>query len=470
MNKKEMRKTYSNQFQKNGGQSFDLQTQGTRAEAHGDWKTAANYFSKVINLRAAELSLINSVQQGLSVNLDMQSIYNLVGDKLRDTFDAQVVMLSQYDPQTKKVFHHFAIERGRHLNIQGWQPIDSSRLKVVRTRKPFMINLAEIIKLLESSKMKVVPGTELPKTWLGVPMLIGTEVKGIVSLQNLDKENAFTKSDIDLLTTLTNSMTLSLENARLYNETQQLLNQLEREMEIARQTQLNILPDELPKQPGYDFGSLIIPARAVGGDFFDFIHLGNQKLGIVIGDVSDKGLPAALFMALTYSLIRSEAGRENNPGQVLRNVNHNLLNINNLVMYVTLLYAVLDFNTGILEYARAGHPLPIILDNESGFINTSMVEGQPLGLFEDIRIDQQRCTIPRNGLVLFFTDGLNEAVNQSGEEFGLQRIKQVLLSSHQESANTVCKNLWHAVQNYSSEIQHQDDFASVLIKRQNLSG
>jgi serine phosphatase RsbU (regulator of sigma subunit) len=97
-------------------------------------------------------------------------------------------------------------------------------------------------------------------------MLIGTEVRGIVSLQNLDKENAFSSSDIDLLTTLTNSMTMSLENARLFNQSQQLLNQLKREMDIARQTQLNILPDQLPNRPGYNFGFLIIPARAVGGD------------------------------------------------------------------------------------------------------------------------------------------------------------------------------------------------------------
>jgi sigma-B regulation protein RsbU (phosphoserine phosphatase) len=128
-------------------------------------------------------------------------------------------------------------------------------------------------------------------------MLVGNEVKGIVSLQNLDEENAFSQSDIDLLTTLTNSMTLSLENARLFNETQRLLSMLEREMELARQTQQSILPMQLPVTPGYDFGSLVIPARAVGGDFYDFIPLDDQRLCIVIGDVSYKGLPAALFMS-----------------------------------------------------------------------------------------------------------------------------------------------------------------------------
>jgi len=380
--------------------SLDLQRLGAEAEARGDWKAAAKHYAKAIDLHAAEMSLINSVQQGLSFNLDMQSIYNLVGDKLRDTFDAQVVMLSQYDPDTNKIFHHYAIERGQHLNIQGWQPIDSSRLKVVETLKPVMINRAEIERLVELSKMKVVPGTELPKTWLGVPMVVGKEARGIVSLQNLDKENAFTAVDIDLLTTLTNSMSLSLENARLYNESSQMLGQLEREMEIARQTQMDILPDKMPVQAGYDFGSLIIPSRAVGGDFFDFIQLEDGRMGIVIGDISDKGLPAALYMCLTYSLIRSEAGRVKDPGMVLRNVNRYLINMYKLDMFVTILYAVLDFNTGVVEYARAGHTLPIVCDAAAGYIDRRMGEGQPLGLFDDLNIDQQEFTIPEGGMVL----------------------------------------------------------------------
>ena len=163
------------------------------------------------------------MQEGLSSRLGTHAIYDLVGDKLRDTFNAQVVMISQYDPQSDKIFHHYANERGRHLHIQGWQPVDSSRGQIIRTRKPFMINPDEIIAVVTAEKMHVVPGTELPKTWLGVPMVVGDAVRGVVSLQNLDKEHAFSASDIDLLTTLTNSLSLSLENARLFNETQRLL-------------------------------------------------------------------------------------------------------------------------------------------------------------------------------------------------------------------------------------------------------
>jgi len=228
-----------------------------KAKAQGNWEEATNYLEKCLEQRSVELALINSVQEGLSSKYEMQAIYDLVGDKIRDTFNAQVVMISQYDSITEKIYHHYAIERGKHLHIPGWSPIDASRAKVVVTKQPVMINEKEILDLLAAQKMHVVPGTEVPKTWLGVPLLVGNQVSGIVSMQNLDIENAFSRSDIDLLTTLTNSMSLSLENARLFDETQRLFSQMESEMGLALQAQKSILPMHAPRYSGYDFGSLI---------------------------------------------------------------------------------------------------------------------------------------------------------------------------------------------------------------------
>ncbi|MGB6423374.1 MAG: GAF domain-containing SpoIIE family protein phosphatase, partial [Anaerolineales bacterium] len=399
----------------------DFKAQAAKAEAQGDWKTAAKYYARGLEQRVVELALINSVQEGLSSKYEMHAIYDLVGDKLRDTFNAQVVMISQYDPQTNKIYHHYAIESGQHLHIPDWHPIDASRSKVVRTKKPLMINQDEINALLDTKKMKVVPGTVTPKTWLGVPLLVGNEVRGIVSLQNLDIENAFSTSDIDLLTTLTNSMSQSLENARLFDETQRLLNHMEREMGLARQAQMSILPMRFPRQPGYDIGSLIIPARAVGGDFYDFIPLDNQRLCIVIGDVSDKGLPAALFMAVTFSLVRAETGRTVDQRQILENINKFLLRMD-AKMFVTLLYCILDFTTGSVKYSRAGHVPPMVIDQDGVFMDIPVEEGQPLGVIHDLSIDQQQFFIPEGGLALMFSDGLHEVFNSQGNIFGLDRI------------------------------------------------
>jgi signal transduction histidine kinase len=212
----------------------DFQTLAKEAVERGDWKAAANWYALAVQQRSAEVALINKVQEGLSSKLEIHAIYDLVGDSLRDTFNAQVVMISQYDPLTHQVFHHYAIERGRHLHIPGWHPIDSSRAEIVRTKRPVLLNMDEIVCLLKAEKMHIVPGTELPKTWLGVPILVRDDVKGVVSLQNLDKENAFSSSDIDLLTTLTNSMGLFLENARLLSDMQKRLAQLAALQETSR--------------------------------------------------------------------------------------------------------------------------------------------------------------------------------------------------------------------------------------------
>lgn len=297
-------------------------------------------------------------------------------------------------------------------------------------------------------------------------MMIGEEARGIVSLQNLDKENAFAKTDIDLLMLLVNSMSLSLENARLFNETERLLKLMEGEMMIARETQKSILPLQPPHYDGYDIGSLITPARAVGGDFYDFIHLNKNRLSLIIGDVSDKGLPAALFMALTFSLLRAETEHLENPRLILRNVNRYLLKMNTLGMYVTLLYGILDCPTGRFQYARAGHLPPIVLDGQGEVIEIEPGEGQALGLLEEVKLSLKDIVIPPGGLALLFSDGLNEAVNAQGIEFGFERIKQELYNHREESATDICIKLWEAVVSHSGVESNQDDFTAVVVKRQ----
>jgi len=443
----------------------DIEGRADRAASQGDWKTAAALYARCLEQRASELALIHSVQEGLSSKLEMQAIYDLVGDKLRDTFNAQVVMISQFDPGTRKIFHHYAIERGQHLHLQDWLPLDTSRARIIRTRKPYMINLEEIQRVVNAGKMRVVPGTELPKTWLGVPMLVGNEARGVVSLQNLDKENAFSKSDIDLLMTLTSSLSLSLENARLFSETERLLALTEEELEIAHQTQRSILPPRKPRRAGYDFGSLITTARAVGGDFYDFIHLGRDQLGLVIGDVSGKGLPAALFMALTFSLLRAETKPSTDPRQVLLTVNRNLLKMNASGMFVTLLLGILDFETGAFRYARAGHPPPIVVDARGEVIRLALGTGQPLGVLEDVRLDVQETVLPCGGMMLFYSDGLTEVPDSNENEFGVERVKRQLTAHRGESARTICRRLWQAVKAHSGKRPAQDDLVTVIVKR-----
>jgi sigma-B regulation protein RsbU (phosphoserine phosphatase) len=236
-------------------------------------------------------------------------------------------------------------------------------------------------------------------------------------------------------------------------------------LKIARRTQRSILPARMPRRLGYDFGSLITPARAIGGDFYDFIHLDKNRLGLAIGDVSGKGLPAALVMALTFSLLRAEVEKTGDPGQIMVNVNRYLLKMNASRMFVTLLYGILDCTMGTFRYARAGHLPPILLDARGDVIPVAFKDGQPLGIFEEVELDLQEVIIPRGGLALLFSDGLNEAADSQNNEFGFERIKQELFTHRLEGAKAICAKLWEAVAAHSHELPHQDDFVTVVVKR-----
>ena len=191
------------------------------------------HFLKESEQRADELTLINNVQKELASKLDVQSIYELVGDTFHKFFNAQVVMISTYDPQSDTVEHRYSIERGQRVYSSGTYPPGGFRLQIIRTKQPVLVN-TNVIEEATRLAQPILPGTAAPKSWLGVPILEGGQVTGILSVQNLDEENAFNKSDIRLLQTFASSMSIALENARLFAETQRLLEETEeRNAELA---------------------------------------------------------------------------------------------------------------------------------------------------------------------------------------------------------------------------------------------
>ncbi|HVF24771.1 MAG TPA: GAF domain-containing protein [Anaerolineales bacterium] len=174
--------------------------------------------------RNAELAVINSVQQGLASKLDFQGIIDLIGDQVREIFDAQATLISLYNPHTREIDHRYLIERDQRLHINQPVPIDKFRQRVVETHQPWLINQGYLDVAVEIGEETVLEGEE-PKSLLFAPMIVGDNVTGIISLQNLDRENAFSESDVRLLSTIANSMSVALENARLFEETQRLLNE-----------------------------------------------------------------------------------------------------------------------------------------------------------------------------------------------------------------------------------------------------
>lgn len=241
---------------------------------------------------------------------------------------------------------------------------------------------------------------------------------------------------------------------------------LEKELQTARWIQQSILPHELPRLPGYDFGARMEPARAVGGDLYDLIPLGRGRLGVVIGDVSDKGVPAAIFMALTRSLLRAEATRAAEPGRVLERVNRLLLDMNEAGMFVTALYGILDRAAGTFTYARAGHELPLLLGPEGEIEQAPFGRGQPLALFDAPLFDAQTLRLGPGWGLLLYTDGATDMQDLAGDRFGEERLLPAAAAARRAGggAQHTCACLWDTLKDWRGPATQADDVALVMIE------
>ena len=239
---------------------------------------------------------------------------------------------------------------------------------------------------------------------------------------------------------------------------------LERELEVARSIQRSLLPRTLPSLPDYDFGALMQPMSAVGGDFYDLLDLGAGRLGIAVGDVSDHGVGAALFMAITVTLLRAEARRDAAPGDVLRRVNRQLLEVNDPGMFVTVLYGVLDLASGSFTYGRAGHERPVIYAGPGQLRHPPRARGGLLGIADDPPIDEQQVTLEPGGLLLLFTDGVVEATDPGGALFGPAGLQAALDTQPGAPAQAVCDRVLACVGAYRGQASQQDDITLVAVK------
>jgi phosphoserine phosphatase RsbU/P len=359
---------------------------------------------------------------------------------------------------------------GRYLVQQGhtvsYAENGRQALEILRTQPVEMVLLD--IEMPEINGYQVLEQVTFDPQLREIPIIVTSaleEMDSVVKCIEMGAEDYLTKPVNQVL--LRARINASLDKKRLRDQRALLLLRLEREMEIARQTQQSILPKFLPEYDGYDLGALMIPARAVGGDFYEFIPLDARHLGVVIGDVADKGLPAALIMALTYSLLSVDALLTDSPTETLVTANRHLLNVNGSGMFVTLLYGILDCDTGRFKYARAGHLPPVVLDAQGQAMEVEVHRGQPLGLFDDIELDTQEYTIPPGGMILMFSDGLSEASDSQGDEFGDERLVEVLFGHQGKSAQAICEQLWLAAQTHCGASPPQDDFTTVIIKRDN---
>lgn len=240
---------------------------------------------------------------------------------------------------------------------------------------------------------------------------------------------------------------------------------LEHELQMAYQIQMSILPRSLPQVAGYEFAATMVPARVVGGDFYDIFSLSSDKVGFMIGDVADKGMPSAIYMARAHAFLFAELNRDPSPVAVLKRVNRYLCQISTTPLFVTVLLGILDTGKGELHYGRGGHELPILASGKDQIERFPHNQGQLLGMLDDPMIDEQKLVIPPEGTVLLYTDGAADGRNAQGTSFGLNGVMETLRGIHTQTSTEICTALLKTITDYQQGTPQDDDITLVVIKR-----
>ncbi len=300
---------------------------------------------------------------------------------------------------------------------------------------------------------------------VAVPLVSQGELIGVLYLGPRLSEQEYSADDRRLLNNLATQAAPALRVAQLVRQQQAEARERERmeqELRVARIIQQTLLPKEIPALPGWHLAAHWQPARAVGGDFYDFIQFPDGRLGLIIADVTDKGVPAAMVMATTRSILRAVAERLEAPGKVLERTNNLLCPDIPNNMFVTCLYALLDTRNGEIVFANAGHNLPYVR-NKTG-VEEHRATGMPLGLMEGMTYEEKQFTLKEGESLLLSSDGLIEAHNRNKEMFGFERVKELM--AHHPGGEALKDFLMAELNAFTGEdYEQEDDITLVILQR-----
>lgn len=295
-----------------------------------------------------------------------------------------------------------------------------------------------------------------------VPLSIKNDLFGVLVVEEAPGGLRFRARRGEIISGIAQQAALAIQNDRLQRE-MVVRERLETEVQLARQIQKTFLPDTLPTHPHWQLSARWRTARQVGGDFYDVIELPNDRLGLFIADVADKGMPAALFMALTRTLVHAAAGETASPAEALRRVNELLLPDTKQGMFVTAVYAVLDLNTGEFTYANAGHNPPLWVRRDS--LEKLTRTGVALGASEDSHMTERTIQLTEGESLLLYTDGLTEAFNLEGDMFGDERLLRALGWQESASADDMIKAVESALDDFAGNAPPSDDLTMLAVRR-----
>jgi sigma-B regulation protein RsbU (phosphoserine phosphatase) len=297
------------------------------------------------------------------------------------------------------------------------------------------------------------------------PLIARGDRVGLMLVGTKPSENSVNLSmrRLNILNGIAHQAATAVVNNQLYKEAAER-DRLAQELNVAREIQASFIPDGSPDIPGCDLASFWQAARQVSGDFYDFIERADGSWGIVIADVADKGVPAALFMALSRTILRTVAFNRDDPAAALMRTNELIESDAQSDLFVTVFYAIWHPETQVLTYANGGHNPPILL-RQNGRIRLLHGDGMALGVLPDIEVASQSIQLNPGDTLLFYTDGVTEAMNANYDEFGMERLRATVVACQNESASDIMHAITDSIRAHSGGAPQFDDITLIVMKR-----
>jgi sigma-B regulation protein RsbU (phosphoserine phosphatase) len=443
-----------------------------------------------VSRQAQTLTVLNEISREITSILDLDDLLERIGLLLKRVIDFQMFTILLWNERTQRFEHRFSSRFGERIKREHNVPLGEGIIgHAAQQRTPLLVPD------VRKDPRYIVANPEV-RSELSVPLIYKGKVIGVIDLEHT-RVNYYNEDHQTTLSTLAAQVAISIANARLYQRISEEEQRLERDLSMAREVQLRLLPSAPPQPRRAEIAAAFLPARSIGGDIYDFIDYGaagnqlyktsqRKRIAIVLGDVSGKAAPAALYAALVSGILRSLAARHLPPADLLAELNNQLQERKLDSQYVTMLMAVWNDDSRTLQIANAGSVQPLYVTTsvteaafdskrpekpdcnpDAGFtVNTIQAEGFPLGLFPNAQYEELTVTAKPGDVLVFFSDGIVDAENADGEMFGTERLIAVLREhpSACNSAQATVDAILAAVSAFQAGTAHFDDETLVVLR------
>ena len=414
-----------------------------------------------LKLAVKELSVLNDIATAVSSTHDLDQVIELIVHECVNHLNVEqgaIMLLDQTenDDQFRTIIREVDTEMDivpYHFGVQlsGW---------MVKNQKPLLIN-----DFPNDGRFTNLSDEEFPiNSLLSVPLKTKGKLIGVLNVFNKMSEAGFSSDDQRMLSIIGAQSAQVVDNARLYDE-EQSLKKIEEELRFAHDIQTNLLPKSNPKIDGFDIAGKSVSAREVGGDYYDFITIDEHKNVICLGDISGKGMPAALLMANLQATLRGQAPLfSSSAGESLTRANKLLYRSTDMQRHATLFYGILDASENIFHFSNAGHNPPFLIHSDKKVTRLTK-GGTVLGFMEEYQFEEDSIKLNIGDTVIIYSDGISEAFNDKNEEFGEDRLLTVLKQNIKLSADTLIGKVFDAIKIFVNDVSQSDDITIVIIKK-----